>query len=123
MGFIQIEKMEFYAYHGHYEEEQLIGGHFLVDIKLETDCTKSAETDNLKDALDYQKVYQTIKDEMVIKSHLLENICKRILDKLFLEFSELENAEVKIRKLNPSMGGKMDNVSVTLIRKAMNNEG
>ena len=118
MGYIQIEKMEFYAYHGHFEEEQLIGGHFLVDVKLKTDCIKSAHSDNLKDALDYQKVYQLIKIEMAKKSHLLENICKRILDKLFLEFNELETAEVKIRKLNPSMGGKMDNVNVTLFREA-----
>ena len=114
MGIIQIEKMEFYAYHGHFEEEQVIGSHFLVDVSIETDCTKAAASDNLKDALDYQKVYKLIKEEMAVKSHLLENICKRILDKLFLEFDNVEKATIKIRKQNPSMGGRMDNVSLTM---------
>ena len=116
MGIIQIEKMEFYAYHGHFEEEQVIGSHFLVDINLETDCSKAAISDNLKDALDYQKVYRLIKNEMNVKSHLLEHICKRILDSLFTEFDILDKATIKIRKLNPSMGGKMDNVSLTMTK-------
>ncbi len=116
MGIIQIEKMEFYAYHGHFEEEQVIGSHFLVDVSLETDCSKAAQSDNLKDALDYQKVYRLIKSEMNVKSHLLEHICKRILDRLFNEFDILDIATIKIRKLNPSMGGKMDNVSLTMTK-------
>jgi len=116
MGIIQIEKMEFYAYHGHFEEEQVIGSHFLVDISIETDCSKAAVSDNLKDALDYQKVYKLIKSEMAEKSHLLENICSRILNKLFEEFDIIENATIKIRKQNPSMGGKMDNVSLTMTK-------
>jgi len=114
MGKISIEKMEFYAYHGHYEEEQVIGNRFLVDIHLEADCSEPAETDNLKDAVDYQKVYLLIKLEMGKKSHLLEHICKRILNAIFEEFETIDSAQVKVRKMNPAMGGRMDNVSVTL---------
>ena len=116
MGVISIENMEFYAYHGHYEEEQVIGSRFLVDIIIDADCSKAAQSDNLKDAVDYQKVYMLIKKEMEKKSHLLENICKRILDVVFSEFNDISSASVKVRKMNPSMGGRMDNVNVCLTR-------
>ncbi|MCA1747113.1 MAG: dihydroneopterin aldolase, partial [Bacteroidales bacterium] len=34
---IKIEGMEFYAFHGHYKEEQIVGNRFLVDLEMETD--------------------------------------------------------------------------------------
>ena len=37
MGLIQIENMEFYAFHGHYREEQIVGNRFIVDLTIETD--------------------------------------------------------------------------------------
>ena len=51
---------------------------------------------------------------MAIKSRLLENVAKRILDALFAEFSNLENAKVKVSKMNPPMGGEIEKVSVTI---------
>ncbi|MEA3446696.1 MAG: dihydroneopterin aldolase [Bacteroidota bacterium] len=116
MGVIQLEKMEFYAFHGHFKEEQIIGNKFLVDISLETDCSKPAQSDSLKDAVDYQKVYRLIKYEMTRKSLLLENICKRLLDVIFDNFPEISEAVIKVRKMNPPMGGRIESVSVTLKR-------
>ena len=40
MSFIRIENMEFYAYHGHFKEEQIVGNKFLVNLQIETDMTK-----------------------------------------------------------------------------------
>ncbi len=117
MGIIRIENMEFYSYHGHYEEERIVGNRFLVDLTMETDCKKAALSDELKDALDYQKAYDVVKEEMKDKSYLLEHIAGRILDALFINFVELDKAEVKVSKLNPPMGGKIQAVSVELSRK------
>ncbi|MCK5820320.1 MAG: dihydroneopterin aldolase [Bacteroidales bacterium] len=116
MGVIRIEQMEFYSYHGHYEEERIVGNRFLVDLMMETDCSAPAESDKLQDALDYQRAYELVRDEMKDKSFLLEHIAKRILDTLFTNFDSLEKAEVKVAKLNPPMGGKIRAVSVTLLR-------
>ncbi|MCF8371247.1 MAG: dihydroneopterin aldolase [Bacteroidales bacterium] len=117
MGLIQIEDMEFYAFHGHFKEEQIVGNKFLVDISLDVDCTKPAESDSLKDAVDYQKVYRLIKHEMTQKSFLLENICKRLLDVVFQNFPEVRKATIKVRKMNPPMGGRIGSVSVMLERE------
>ncbi len=114
MGLIEIEGMEFYAYHGHFEAEQIVGNTFLLDISLETDCSTAAQSDNLNDALNYQSVYELIKEEMKINSSLLENVAQRILDSLHKQFPAIQKATLKISKMNPPMGGQIKKVSVTL---------
>lgn len=116
MGVISLEKMEFYAYHGHFKEEQIVGNRFLVDLVIQSDMTKPAQSDDLKDAVNYQKAYKLVKEEMSKKSHLLEHIAKRILDVLYENFEGIEKLTVKVAKMNPPVGGKMDCVSVTLSR-------
>ncbi len=116
MGLIEIEGMHFYAYHGHFETEQIVGNDFIVDLQMNADCKKASVSDDLTDALNYQAAYTLVKKEMSVKSRLLENVAERILDALFREFPMLENAKVKVSKMNPPMGGEIDKVSVTLSR-------
>jgi len=116
MGLIQIENMEFYAFHGHYKEEQIVGNKFIVDLTIETDMTVPSKSDNLKDAVNYQKAYFIVKSEMQKKSYLLENIAGRILDALYSEMPGITKAKVKVSKMNPPMGGKIGSVSVIIER-------
>ncbi len=116
MGVIQIENMEFYAYHGCYREERVVGNRFLVDLEITTNLEKAEKSDNIKDTLNYQAAYEIVKEQMAIKSHLLEHVGGRILDQLFKVFPEIEKAAVKVSKMNPPMGGQMERVSLTLIR-------
>jgi dihydroneopterin aldolase len=114
MGEIRIEGMEFYSFHGHYKEEQIVGNKFIVDLTIETDMAKPMESDNLKDAVNYQRAYEIIKGQMEMKSHLLEHIAGRILDALYSEMQGITKATVKVSKLNPPMGGKILSVSVVI---------
>lgn len=116
MGQIELEGMEFFAYHGHYPVEKEVGNKFIVNALITTDCEKAGKSDKLEDALNYQNVYQLIKDEMAVPSDLLEHVATRILDKLFEKFPEIENASIKVSKMNPPMGGQIEKVSVTLSR-------
>ncbi|HOW09477.1 MAG TPA: dihydroneopterin aldolase [Bacteroidales bacterium] len=116
MGLIQIENMEFYAFHGHYREEQIVGNKFIVDLTIETDMSIASKSDNLKDAVNYQKAYMIVKSEMGKKSYLLENIAGRILDALYSEMPGITRAKVKVSKMNPPMGGKIGSVSVIMER-------
>jgi dihydroneopterin aldolase len=116
MGIIEIEGMEFYAYHGHYEEERIVGNRFLLDLRIEADCEISAHSDHIKDAVNYQIAYKIIKEQMLQKSHLLENIAKRILDALYANMKGIKMATIKVRKMNPPMGGQIKCVSVTMSR-------
>lgn len=116
MGKIELKDLVFYAQHGHFEVENQIGGCFRVQVKLKVDCAKAGETDNLDDALNYQLAYDVVRKEMSIKSALLENVCKRILDEL-LALPKVQRAWVKVEKMNPPMGGEMTSVSVQMKRR------
>lgn len=116
MDKIEIENMEFYAFHGCYREENITGNRFLVSLSLEGNFARAATTDALGDAVNYQTAYNIVKKEMVITSKLLENVCQRILNSLYDNLADIEKACVKVSKMNPPMGGKIEKVSVTLCR-------
>jgi dihydroneopterin aldolase len=114
MSVISIEGMEFYAYHGCFKEEQLIGTWFVVDLFLTTDTTSAEQTDNLHETVNYLEVYQVVKKEMEVNSKLLEHVGRRILKAVHDQFPSVEKASIKVRKMNPPLGGKMEFVSLTL---------
>jgi dihydroneopterin aldolase len=116
MGIIRIEDMEFYAFHGHFREEQIVGNRFIIDLEIETDTDKAGASDRLEDATDYVTACRVVKKEMESKSKLLEHIAKRILDSLFNELPGIRHAAVKIRKMNPPAGMKVGSVSVEMSR-------
>jgi len=112
---IFIEDMEFFAFHGHYDEEKFAGNRFTVSIYLYTDTNKAEKSDNLDDALNYQVVYAIICYIMRnTKSNLVENLAANILDALFARFTQLQKARIRIAKLNPPMGGKIGKVGVEI---------
>lgn len=112
MSRIELEGMEFYAYHGHFTEEQIVGNKFIIDLSVETDIKSASATDNLEDALDYQKLYFVIQQEMQTKSYLLENIANRISSRIMQEFTQVFSLRLKVSKLNPPLGGKIEKVSI-----------
>ena len=114
MSKITIENMEFYAYHGHFEEEQKIGTWFSLDLTMDVDTSKAELSDELEDTVDYSAVYQVVKEQMMIPSKLLEHVGRRILDAVKERFPDVADAQLKIRKMNPPLGGKMLFVSLEL---------
>lgn len=117
MGTIELKQMEFFAYHGCYEQEQLVGNYFFVDLRFNYDCSNAIKSDNIEHAVNYLSVYQIVKAEMQLKSKLIENVAGRILDRIYAAFPEqVSNVTVKIRKMNPPLGGKLNSVSIEITR-------
>lgn len=114
MGKIFVEGIKIYAYHGCFKEEADIGTNFQVDIELDADLSKPAETDNIMDAVNYQAVFTIIKEQMAIRSNLLENVAKRISETLFEAFPEASKIKLKVSKLNVPLGGHIDNVAIQI---------
>ncbi|MCD7963560.1 MAG: dihydroneopterin aldolase [Rikenellaceae bacterium] len=113
-GIIEIEGMEFYAYHGCYDTEQIVGNEFTVDLKIEADITVAAETDDIYTTINYLEVYNTVAEQMGIKSRILENVASRIVDSIYERFPGVESVTVKVSKKYPPLGGKVRKTSVTL---------
>ena len=114
MARISLEGMEFYAHHGHYREERIIGTRFVIDLHLEVDTLKAQQSDELKDTVNYGSVYSLVRDEMAEDSKLLEHVADRILRKVLSGFPQIGHAKVIICKMNPPLGGQVEKVCVTL---------
>lgn len=114
MGKIALEKMEFYAYHGYFDEEQTIGNKYEVDVIIETDLSEAALSDNLSDTINYGTVYQHIATVMQIKHRLLEHICHNIIKALRNDFSSIEKVSVSVSKFNPPLGGVCERSRITI---------
>jgi len=114
MGIISVEGMQFYAYHGCFKEEQVIGTHFTVDLSVETDTKEAELTDDLNATVNYQELFLLVSEEMGKPSRLLEHVARRILDRINKEFPSITSSRIKISKLNPPLGGQVGSVSVEL---------
>lgn len=111
---IELKNMEFFAHHGCFEEERIIGNNFIVNLTVGGDFTKAAMSDNIEDALNYQELYDIVKEQMEIESHLLENVAGRIGKAIVAKFPQVTEFSLRIDKINPPLGGKLYSSSVTL---------
>ena len=111
---INLENLEFHAYHGCYEVGHMVGNDFRVDVELRYCADKAIESDNVANALNYQLAYQVVAKVMMRDVALLEKVCASMIDELYSNFPELKYAKVKIAKLNPPLGGKIGATAVTM---------
>lgn len=111
---INLENMEFYAFHGCYKEEQRVGNRFRVDLEFTVDASRASDSDSIGDTVSYLTIYELVRDQMMITSHILEHVAKRILDTLGAQFPEIISAKIRIAKLSPPLGGPVQGVSVTM---------
>ncbi len=116
MSIIILEDMEFYAYHGCFEEEQVIGNRFIVNLELDVDTQRAELSDALQDTVNYQAVYMRVGEAMKEKSHLLEHLGRRILDAISDHFPAVRGIRLKVSKMHPPMGGQMHSVSLVMER-------
>ncbi|NYJ26366.1 dihydroneopterin aldolase [Muricauda sp. ARW1Y1] len=96
------------------KEEMLIGSDYRVDLEISADLSQPANSDQLSETVDYVHLNNIIKEEMTVRSNLLEHVAKRIIDRIFKEIKEVTEVEVEVAKINPPIGGDVESVSVKL---------
>ena len=109
---IVLNNMRFYAQHGCYHTEQKVGTRFAVDLSVQYDGTQAAESDDVQDALNYLDLYHAVAQEMATPSHILEHVARRILDRIGRDFPQALEAEVRVSKIAPPLGGDIESVTV-----------
>ena len=110
--YIHLEGMKFYAYHGVLPQENFVGANYYIDLKLKTDFSRAAETDELEGTVNYADIHSAIKEEMKITSQLLEHVCQRIALRIFHDFPTIETIDISLFKENPPMGACAQRVGV-----------
>ncbi len=108
---IRLSNATFYAYHGVLTNEQASGGKFEVDVDMYGDFSKGSQSDRLKDTVDYEKVYRSIRELVIDKRfYLIESLGAKIADSLLERFEAFSRVVVRVRKRSPQVGGVVDYV-------------
>ncbi|MCD8172622.1 MAG: dihydroneopterin aldolase [Alistipes sp.] len=111
---IDLENMEFYARHGCYRLEKEVGNRFMVNVSITYDASVAAATDDVARSVNYLDAYEVVRGEMRQASDILENVAKRIADALRAKFPAIEKLTVRVSKIAPPLGGKVERVTVTV---------
>ena len=117
MGIIRLNNMTFYGYHGVYDFEKEQGTNFEIDLELFTALSKSSKSDNIKDTINYEEVYELVKKEFGSKSYfLLEKLADSISRSIFKAY-KIDKLIIRVRKIDAPIDGKLDSVEIELKRK------
>ncbi|MCC2546956.1 dihydroneopterin aldolase [Hymenobacter sp. BT175] len=117
MGQIALEGMEFFAFHGYYDEEQKIGNKYGVDLYIRTDLYGAGASDKLQETVNYEVLYRMVAEEMRAPARLLEHVGYRVMDRVMVEFPHVRSVKVCVSKFNPPLGGICHRARITLKRR------
>ena len=111
-GYIELKGLRFTAKHGVLPQERVVGGEYVVSVRVDCNLEKAVGTDDVKDTLNYAELYQIINKVMQKPSCLLEHVVGRIGQSIFEAFPEAEIADVEITKCNPPMRADCEGATV-----------
>lgn len=117
LDIIRLHNAVFYAYHGVLSDEQSLGGKFEVDVDLHCDLSKGAKSDHLKDTVDYERVYDCIRNLILGKKYfLLEGLASAMIEGILKTFRQVQRVTVRVRKPSAPVKGVIDSVEVEMTR-------
>jgi 7,8-dihydroneopterin aldolase/epimerase/oxygenase len=114
LGTIALEGLEFFAYHGFYDEEQKIGNKYAVDIIVYADFSEAARRDRLSATVNYEDLYKITAAVMKRPARLLEHIAHSLISEIKRQYPAVETVEVSVSKFNPPIGGVCHRARITL---------
>ena len=114
MGSISLNNIRVHANHGCLREEGLIGSDYRVDMVVHADLSKPSLSDTLSETVDYVHLNNIVKEEMAIRSNLLEHVAQRISSRILTELEMVNKVEISVSKINPPIGGDVESVSVKI---------
>ncbi|MCM3588544.1 dihydroneopterin aldolase [Mesobacillus maritimus] len=117
MDKIQLNKMEFYGYHGVFPEETKLGQRFAVDLTVELDLSIAGKSDRLEDSINYAELYKLCKE--VVEGEpfkLVEAVAENIAAKALERFNMIALCHVKVIKPDPPIPGHYHSVAVEITR-------
>ncbi|TCP52751.1 dihydroneopterin aldolase [Tumebacillus sp. BK434] len=118
MDRIYISGMEFYGYHGVFEEENRLGQRFYADLVLHASLKAAGETDDLSKTVNYAEAYAAIKIIMDGEPvQLIETLAERIAQQMLDLYPMVQQAQVKVTKPSPPFPGALSGVAVEVIRE------
>jgi dihydroneopterin aldolase len=118
MDRIELKNMQFYGYHGVFEEEKKLGQRYQIDVVLETCLREAGRTDDLHHSIDYSKVYEDVSRIVTGSSFdLIETVGEEIATELLKNYIQVRKVSVTVRKPEVPIPGILDFVAIHIERE------
>jgi len=104
---IALHGAEFFAFHGFYPEEQVLGTKFIVDVEVSFIPVNDIKEDNIINTIDYEKIYTIVDAKMKHTRKLIETVAQSIADQLKEKYPFVKHIKVSIKKMNPPLKGRV----------------
>jgi len=117
MDYIRLKNIIFYAHHGYYKAERELGQKFEIDIEVACDLRRSAASDDLKETIDYSRIYTMARETFERhKFKLIETVAQKMADEV-LKIEGIKSVLIRVRKPHVPMNGLLDHVEVEILRE------
>ena len=114
---ITVSRLEVFANHGVFAEENKLGQKFFISLKMYLDLKRAALNDDLTQSVDYGEVCGKVTDLAKNNTYkLIEKLAYEITEMLLDEYPILKAVETTVEKPWAPVGLPLDTVSVTVKR-------
>jgi 7,8-dihydroneopterin aldolase/epimerase/oxygenase len=110
--YIHLKGLRFFAHHGVYEEERILGNDFEVNVDV---AFTAAPAQRLADTINYVDVYDVVKQQMAEPHSLLETVAQQICQAIRALDGRIQQVTVNIVKLNMPVQQFVGTVGVTCV--------
>ena len=113
---LAVRGIEAHGHHGVFDFERREGQKFSVDLVLGLDTRAAAQSDDLRDTVDYGTLVMSVKDAIETDPvDLVETLAQRIAD-ICLKNGRVQWAEVTVHKPEAPIQAAFSDVALTIIR-------
>lgn len=113
---IRLNNIRVHAFHGAIPTENIVGSDYIVNVEVKADWGDAAKDDDLTKTINYAEINDIVREEMHKQRVLIETVAESIVDRILQSFTQAEEAEVSVAKLNPPMTGEIESAEV-IVRK------
>jgi dihydroneopterin aldolase len=100
---VGLEAVRFFAYHGLFPEERILGNWFLLTVRVSKNV-QGVKFEQIEETFDYGKLYTICEEIMAEPVDLLETVAQRIADQLKKTFRDMLCYEIHVWKEQPPLG-------------------
>ncbi|MCO6497720.1 MAG: dihydroneopterin aldolase [Chitinophagaceae bacterium] len=104
MLLIELKDLLFFSAHGIFEEERITGNQYRVNCRV-TLPEREGVIEDIKDTVNYEAIFQIIKERMNTPTPLLETVCQRTGLQIHSSFPQIKSIFISIEKMHPPVEG------------------
>lgn len=121
MDKLYVKDLEVFAYHGVFQAEKDLGQKFLISMELTLDLKHPGKTGDLNTSVHYGELSHKVEEEFKKVSYdLIETACNEICEFILLEYPQIKEAKVLVKKPWAPIHRSLDTAAVEITRTRRN---